>query len=171
MADMAELMVQAGVGLVSAGVGAGATVWAAIRTLKEAASNDRRQRRTAELEQRNAALAAAANQLEFCVEMVRSKRFDTDVTFVPFPRRALDELFQYLQSLPHKAVLAIQEAASHIAVYNAYADASLQRGEKVAWAQASETARSAIPIMTRARDELRAVLNDAAPHEAPGLAG
>jgi hypothetical protein len=161
VASIAELAVQAGVGLLAAGVGAGATVWAAMRTLNEAAANDRRQRQAAELERRDAALAAAANNLDMWVEMIRSNRFDTEAAFVPLPRRALDDLFQHLHTLPHDAIVAVQAAAAHVAVYNAYAEASLSRGEKVAWADGSETARAAVPVMRQAATELRALLSSA----------
>jgi hypothetical protein len=158
MADPAELVVQAVVGLVAAGVGVGATVWATTKSLKGAAEIDLQQRRKQAAEQRQSVLETAVGELQLGTQLLKDGRFETDSAYVGLPHRAMDGLLEYLHTLPPPVAGAVRKATLKVAVYSSYAAASLHPGGKVASAVAHTAASEAAEAMSSAASELLAHL-------------
>jgi hypothetical protein len=158
MADPAELVVQAVVGLAAAGIGVGATVWATSKSLKGAAKIDREQRRSQAAEQRQSVLETAVGELELGAFLLKDGRFETDSAYVGVPHRGLDGLLEHLHTLPTPVAEAVRQATLKAAIYSSYAAASLHPGGKVASAVAHSAASEAAAAMSLAVSELRAHL-------------
>ncbi len=158
MAGTADLVVQAVVGLAAAGIGAGVTVWATVQSLRGAAAIDRAQRQDQEVAQRRSILETAASELELGAMLVRGGGFDTEVAYVPLPHGGLDRMLEYLHTVPESLSDATREAALRVAIFNSYAEASVQQGGKIARGVARGVAADAMTAMDAAASQLRSYL-------------
>lgn len=128
-ADAAELVVQAAVGIVAAGIGAGATLYATKASARGALSSaieaDRAERRAADDQSRLAALRTLLTEMQLNSAAIPESHIWH--AHLLLPQTALLQAMPYLITLPPDVAIAIEAATHSISRYNGAASYSNDR--------------------------------------------